>query len=278
MELWFTEKQNDNVQISYKINKINHTEKTPYQEMAVIETEQYGRMLVLDHFVMLEDTNEFIYHEMISHVPLFTHPNPVKVAVIGGGDGGVIREVIKHPSVKKAVLIEIDKRVVEISKEYFPKVSSALNNERVDVLYEDGIKYMQEHKNEFDVVLVDSTDPVGPAVGLFAIDFYKSIYEALKVDGILVSQTESPFDNAELLKKVNQSFKSLFPITKVYTAFIPTYPTGMWTFTMGSKKYDPAQVNVSEIKWSDYETNYINQEIFKSCFALPNFLKRLLGQ
>jgi len=178
MELWYTEFQTSGVGITCKTNKTYHTEKTEYQEMALIETEQFGRMLVLDGTVQTTIEDEFVYHEMITHIPLFTHPNPQKALVIGGGDGGAIREIIKHPSIKKAVLVEIDGRVVEISKQYLPEISCALDDSRVQVNITDGIKYVQDHKNEFDVIMVDSTDPVGPAVGLFAVDFYKAVFEA----------------------------------------------------------------------------------------------------
>jgi spermidine synthase len=211
---------------------------------------------------------------MISHVPLFTHKNPKKVLVVGGGDGGVIREIIKHPSVEKAVLVEIDRRVVEVSKEYLPQISCALEDPKVEVFCEDGIKYVQDHKNEFDVIMVDSTDPVGPAVGLFQADFYKSIYAALKDDGIFVAQTESPFFNKDLIRNVFSDIKSIFPITRLYTAFIPTYPSGCWTFTMGSKKYDPLDADTS--KMDSLDTKYYCADAHKGAFMLPKFVRELV--
>lgn len=275
MELWYTEYQTRNVGITCKTNKTYHTEKTKYQEIALIDTEQFGRMLVLDGTVQTTIQDEFVYHEMITHVPLFTHKNPEKVLVIGGGDGGAIREILKHPTVKKAVLVEIDGRVVEISKKYLPEISCALDDERVEVCIADGIKYVETHKNEFDVIMVDSTDPVGPAVGLFKIDFYKSIYQALKEDGIFVAQTESPFFHRDLIRDVYKDVKSLFSVTRLYTCAIPTYPSGYWSFTIGSKKYDPLETDTSSIHC--IETRYYCPEIHKAAFALPKFVADILA-
>ncbi len=274
MDLWYTEFQTPGVGITCKTKKTYHTEKTEFQDLALIETEQFGRMLVLDGTVQTTIEDEFVYHEMISHVPLFTHKNPKKVLVIGGGDGGAIREIIKHPSVEKAVLCEIDGRVIELSKEYLPEISCALGDKRVEVLVADGIKYVQDNKNEFDVIMVDSTDPVGPAVGLFAVDFYKAIYDALKEDGIFVAQTESPFFHKELIKNVYKDVSSLFPITKLYTCAIPTYPSGFWSFTMGSKKYDPLETDITKIP--ELDTKYYCPELHKAVFALPKFARDLV--
>ena len=274
MDLWYTEFQTPNVGITCKTKKTYHTEKTEFQDLALIETEQFGRMLVLDGTVQTTIEDEFVYHEMISHVPLFTHKNPKKVLVIGGGDGGAIREIIKHPSVEKAVLCEIDGRVIEVSKEYLPEISCALSDKRVEVLVADGIKYVQDNKGQFDVIMVDSTDPVGPAVGLFAVDFYKAIYEALKEDGIFVAQTESPFFHKELIKSVYKDISSIFPITKLYTCAIPTYPSGFWSFTMGSKKYDPLETDISKIP--ELDTKYYCPELHKAVFALPKFAADLV--
>ncbi|MBZ4646831.1 MAG: spermidine synthase [Petroclostridium sp.] len=274
MELWYTEKQTPNVGITCKVSKTYHTEKTDYQDLALIETEQFGRMLVLDGTVQTTIKDEFVYHEMITHIPLFTHPNPKKVLVVGGGDGGAIREILKHPTIEKAVLVEIDGSVVEVSKKYLPEISCALEDSRVEVVITDGIKYVQEHKNEFDLITVDSTDPVGPAVGLFALDFYKSIFEALKEDGIFVAQTESPFYNNDLISRVFKDIKSVFPITRLYLCSIPTYPSGLWSFTLGSKKYDPLEVDTGKIP--ELDTKYYSGRIHKSVFALPKFVEDLV--
>jgi len=236
MDLWFTELQTPGMKISCKTTKVLYSDKSDFQKLGVIETEQFGRMLVLDNIIQTNIVDEFVYHEMITHVPLFTHKNPKKALVIGGGDGGAIREILKHTSIEKAVLVEIDGKVVEAAKKYLPEISCGLDDERAEVVIDDGIKYINEHKNEFDVISIDSTDPIGPAVGLFAADFYKAIYEALKDDGIFVAQTESPFFNKELIRRVFGDIKTIFPIARLYTGVIPTYPGGLWSFTMGSKK------------------------------------------
>jgi spermidine synthase len=274
MELWYTEKQTENFGITAKITRTLHTEETEFQKLDMIETVEWGRMLVLDGMVMTTIRDEFVYHEMISHVALNTHPNPKNVLVVGGGDGGAIREIIKHPSVEKAVLAEIDGRVIEVSKQYLPEIAGALDDPRVDVRVIDGIKHIQESKDTYDIILVDSTEPVGPAVGLFARDFYQGIYEALKEDGIMVAQTESPFFNADLIRRVYRDIATIYPIARLYTASIPTYPSGLWTFTMGSKKYDPLQVDESKLK--DLDTKYYSPRIHKSIFQLPKFVEELL--
>jgi spermidine synthase len=274
MELWFTEYQTKAVGITCKTQKTYVNEKSDYQSISLIDTEQFGRMLVLDGTVQTTIEDEFVYHEMITHIPLFTHKNPEKVLVIGGGDGGAIREIVKHDSIRKAVLVEIDRKVVDISKEYLPEISCALDDKRVEVVIADGIEYVKFNKNVFDVIMVDSTDPVGPATGLFALDFYRLVYEALKDDGIFVAQTESPFFHKELIKNVFHDVKSLFPVTRLYTCAIPTYPSGYWSFTMGSKKYDPVETDTGSIP--AIKTKYYCPEIHKAVFALPQFIRDIL--
>ncbi len=196
---------------------------------------------------------------MVAHVPLFTHPNPENVLVVGGGDGGVIREVLKHPSVKKATLVEIDGKVIEYSKQYLPSIAGALDNERVEVKVGDGFLHIAESENEYDVIMVDSTEPVGPAVNLFTKGFYAGISKALKEDGIFVAQTDNPWFTPELITTVFKDVKEIFPITRLYTANIPTYPSGLWTFTIGSKKHDPLEV--SEERFHEIETKYYTKRI-----------------
>lgn len=273
-EFWYTEKQTPNIGITLKITDILHTEESEFQKVDVIETNQFGTMLVLDGMVMTTDKDEFVYHEMISHVAMNTHPNPKKVLVVGGGDGGAIREIIKYPSVEKAVLAEIDGRVIEVSKKYLPDIAAGLSDPRVDVQVIDGIKHVQDFKDEYDIILVDSTEPIGPAEGLFAKEFYNSIYASLREDGIMVAQTESPFFNNDLITRVFKDISSIFPITRLYLAHIPTYPSGVWSFTMGSKKYDPLEVPETQLK--ETNTKYYTPAIHKSVFALPKFVQDLL--
>jgi spermidine synthase len=273
MELWFTEKQTPELGITCKVKDVLHTEKSQYQQIAVLDTYQFGRLLALDGIIQTTICDEFVYHEMIAHVPLFTHPNPKRVLVIGGGDGGAIREVLKHKSVEAAYLAEIDGRVVEVSKQYLPEISCALDDPRCHVEIGDGIKFVQEHKGEFDVIIVDSTDPIGPAVGLFHQEFYRSLYDALSDDGLFVAQTESPFYNAGLIRDIYRSISEVFPITRLYLAHVPTYPGGMWSFTIGSKGYDPIDVQI-DIKGMNMR--YYTPEVHKAAFVLPEFVKDII--
>jgi spermidine synthase len=253
MELWYTEKQTKNHGITTKIKKTLYHDQSEFQTLDVIETIEFGNMLVLDGMVMTTDRDEFVYHEMITHVAMNTHPNPKEVLVVGGGDGGVIREILRYPTVIRAVLAEIDGKVIEASKKYFPQIAGKLDDPRVDIQVTDGIRHIQENKGKYDVIIVDSTEPVGPAVGLFQKPFYEGIYEALKEEGIMVAQTESPWFNRDL---------------------IPTYPSGLWSFTIGSKKYDPLKVNEAELK--KFDTRYYRPEMHKALFELPAFVLELL--
>ncbi|REJ09309.1 polyamine aminopropyltransferase [Halobacillus trueperi] len=273
MGTWFTEKQTDHFGITAKVNRSLHSEKTDFQDLEMLETAEWGNMLVLDDMVMTTEKDEFVYHEMVAHVPLFTHPNPKNVLVVGGGDGGVIREVLKHESVEKATLVEIDGKVIEYSKKYLPSIAGALEDNRVEVKVDDGFMHIAKSENEYDVIMVDSTEPVGPAVNLFSKGFYGGIAKALKEDGIFVAQTDNPWFKADLIRQVYSDVKETFPITKVYTANIPTYPSGLWTFTMGSKVHDPLKVN--EERFTDIDTKYYTDEIHQACFALPKFVKDL---
>ncbi len=274
MELWYTEKQTPNMSFSCKITKTLHAEKTEYQDLAVIDTLQYGKMLVLDGMVMTTELDEFVYHEMISHVALNTHPNPERVLVVGGGDGGAIREIIKHPTVKEAVLGEIDRRVVEVSQEYLPSIAGALTDSRVTLDISDGVEHVRRNKGKYDVILIDSTEPIGPAVGLFSREFYQDVYEALTPDGIMVAQSESPFVNQDVIQMIHRNLTGVFPIKYLYLASIPTYPSGLWSFTIASKKWDPLQVDPAKIK--AVNTKYYTPEVHFGAFKLPKFAADLI--
>ncbi|OYD08194.1 polyamine aminopropyltransferase [Paludifilum halophilum] len=273
MELWYTEKQTPDFGMTCKINRTLHHEQTEYQTLDVIETGQFGRMLVLDGMVMTTDRDEFVYHEMLTHVGMVTHPHPKRVLVIGGGDGGVIREVLKHPAVEEATLCEIDRRVVEVSQEYFPGIAGALSDSRVNLCFEDGVQHIEAHSDTYDVILVDSTEPIGPAAGLFQESFYRGIYRSLRRDGVMVAQTESPWFNRDLIARVYRDISGLFPVTRFYTASIPTYPSGLWSFTLGSKERDPLAVDPTET--APPETKYYHPSMHPSLFQLPRFVAEL---
>ncbi|QBD85590.1 polyamine aminopropyltransferase [Clostridium tetani] len=275
MDLWLKEGQISDAVMTYKIKETLVRKKTEYQDLAIVDTYALGRMLVLDGIVQTSIKDEYVYHEMITHIPLYTHPNPKKVLVVGGGDGGTIREILKHPSVEKAVLCEIDEEVVKECKKHLPEISNnALEDSRCEVFIGDGIKYVNEHKNEFDVVIIDSTDPFGAAEGLFGGSFYGKISECLTEDGIFVAQTETPFYLPEIVKRVYDDSKAVFPVTKLFMAAIPTYPSGYWSFTIGSKKHDPEKAIVPEVL--PFETKYYTPRLHSASFVLPKFVENLI--
>lgn len=276
MELWFTEKQTDHVGITCKVKGTLMRKQSPYQEVAVIDTEGFGRMLLLDGVIQTTIADEFTYHEMIAHVPMNTHPNPRRVAVVGGGDGGTIREVIKHDSVEKAALVEIDELVIQASRQYLPEIACGLDDERVDILITDGIAHIKESKNTYDVIIIDSTDPVGPAVGLFTSEFYGHVYEALTDDGVMVAQTESPFYEPQLVKRTFANVSRKFPLTKLYLAHIPAYPSGMWSFTIGTKGHDPLAIDGRRLQ--PLKTRYYTPDVHKAAFSLPAFVHQILSE
>lgn len=276
MDLWFTEKQTPAVGMTCKVTRSVLEEQTPFQHMAILETEQFGRMLVLDGMVQTTEADEFVYHEMIAHVPLSTHPQPRRVAVIGGGDGGTIREVLRHPSVEEAVLIEIDGRVVEASRQYLPSISGALADPRVRIVIGDGVQHIREAHGAYDVILIDSTEPVGSAVGLFSPEFYKDVRDALRPGGIMVAQTESPFFNQDLIRRTQAGIGAAFPIARLYLASVPTYPSGLWSFTIGSLAADP--LAVPEERIAVMGTRYYSPGVHHAAFQLPPFVAQLVAE
>ncbi len=190
-DIWYTEKYDDVLGLTFKIKSMLHSEQSDFQKVEVIDTEAYGKMLLLDGLVMTTEKDEFFYHEMITHVPMLSHPNPERVLVVGGGDGGTVREVLNHPSVKEVVLCEIDKAVIDVSRKYLPSIAGKLDDNRVKINVEDAVEYMKRQKNTFDVILIDSTDPLGPGVGLFTKEFYTNVKNALKENGVMAAQSES---------------------------------------------------------------------------------------
>jgi spermidine synthase len=238
-------------------------------------------MMLLDGLVMVTERDEFVYHDMIAHPALFTHPDPKKVLVIGGGDGGSIREIMKHPGVELAVLCEIDGLVIDKSIELLPSMACEIDgsNPRVKLHVDDGIAYIRDHQNEFDIIMIDSTDPIGPAVGLFEEDFYHLVHGALKSDGIMVAQSESPFYHAEIQKKMYANLRAVFPIVEMYQAFIPTYPSGLWSFAFASKKYHPVKdFDQKRAAARDFHTRYYNEELHLGAFMLPTFARENIAE
>lgn len=281
MELWFTEKHTKQVSFSMKVDKQLVSVQGDYQRIDVLKTPEFGRVLVLDGYLMVTEKDEFIYHEMISHVPMAVNPNIKKVLVIGAGDGGTIRELTRYASIELIDMVEIDKKVVEVCKEYLPTTACKLDDERVHIYYEDGLKFVRTKEIEYDLIIVDSTDPFGPGEGLFTKEFYGNCYKALKEDGILINQHESPYyeDDAKVMERAHRQIKFTFPISKVYQMHIPTYPSGHWFFGFASKTLDPVK-DLKAKEWNEkkIKTRYYNTDLHVGAFAIPNYVKELLNE
>ena len=273
---YVTEWANENLGLTLKITKMVHEEQTPFQHIAIADTPQYGRLLILDGVYQTSEKDEWTYHEMISHVPLMMHPNPERVLIIGGGDGGVAREVCRHDCVKRVDLCDIDSRVIELSKKYFPEISKVLNDPpaKLHVHVGDGIAFAKSVKNFYDVIIIDCSDPIGPGEGLFTREFYKSAFEALREDGLIVQQTESPIVQEKTVHDVFVAMGDVFPIVRMYYSHVPIYPACMHSFMLASKKYDPLTAEIR--KEIPQPMKYYNEGIQKSAFVLPNFVKDLL--
>lgn len=271
-----TEWGNPNVGLSLHITKILHEEQTPYQHIQIAESLEFGRMLILDGVFQTSVKDEWCYHEMVSHVPLMVHPNPERVLIIGGGDGGVAREVCRHETVQQVDLCDIDGRVIELSKEYFPTISKVLLDPpaKLHVHVGDGIAFAKAVKDFYDVIIIDCSDPIGPGEGLFNRAFYKSAFEALRKDGLLVQQSESPIVQQHLVHEIYEAMGDVFPIVRSYFSHVPLYPECMHSFMLASKVYDPLTVEVN--RPAPEPMKYYNKHIQKSCFVLPNFYKEVL--
>ena len=279
MELWFTENHTSEVKFSIKVNRQLFSAQSDYQRIDVFDSKEFGRFLTLDGYMMLTEKDEFIYHEMIVHVPMAVNPNIKKVLVIGAGDGGVVRELVKYPTIEHIDMVEIDELVVEICKKYLPQTACCLDDPRLTITYQDGLRYVRTRENEYDLIIVDSTDPFGPGEGLFTKEFYGNCYKALKEDGIIVNQHESPFypEDALAMQRAHKRIVESFPISKVYQAHIPTYPSGHWLFGVASKKYHPTS-EFNGAKWNTLgiHTQYYNTRLHTGAFALPNYVEEML--
>ena len=279
MNFWFSENHTPNVKISIRVDRQLYSGKSEFQRIDVFDSPEFGRFLTLDGYMMLTEKDEFIYHEMITHVPMAVHPLVKKVLVIGAGDGGVIRELTRYPEIEHIDMVEIDPLVVEVCRKYLPKTACRLDDPRLSIHYEDGLKYVRFKENEYDLIIVDSTDPFGPGEGLFTREFYGNCYKALKEDGIMVYQHGSPFydeDKEECMKMHRKAFRA-FPVSRVYQAHIPTCSSGYWLFGFASKKYHPLNnLRVKEWKKLHIKTRYYTTNLHRGAFMLPKYLEDML--
>lgn len=269
--LWLTEEQTDNMNLSLRVHETLFRKQTPYQEILIVDTPEYGRTLVLDGAIQLTERDEFCYSEMMAHVPICAHPAPLRVLIVGGGDGAILREVLRHPEVEVCTLIDIDEEVIRASKQYLPNTGCAFDDPRADVRCTDALLFIRETDLRFDVAIVDSTDPVDFAAGLFQAPFYTDIKKILNSGGMMVELTESPFADTALMRQAIDQMRAVFPVVRMYWGAVPTYPGGMWTYGVASLASDPA-TPLRETTGTRYYTNGIH----RAAFVLPPFLKELI--
>jgi len=277
MDNWFTEVNNSFYKVSWKVKQLLHDEITPYQHLQVFDTEQWGITLVLDGAIQTTEKDEFTYHEMMALVPMMSHPNPERILIIGGGDGALLRVVLRFPEAREVQLVEIDERVVANSRRFLPDLACGFADPRTRLTYGDGIEYVKHYYDYFDMVLVDSCDPVGPAVKLFSADFYRDVSASLRDNGMLVAQSESPLYYSELFKSVYENMERVFTAVKPYLTCVPTYVSGYWSFTCGSKgSIDPVKI-ASDRPLPD-GLKYYNKELHQAAFVLPESIRQMLQQ
>lgn len=265
----------------FKVKAHLHSEQSKFQKIDVYDTEAVGRLLLLDGKTMVSDKDEFVYHEVVSHIPYMVSRECKKVLIIGGGDGGVVREFVKHTDIERIDLVEIDERVIEVSKIYFPDCTSGLSDKRVRVLPEDGFAFIKRAKAEYDIIVVDSTDPVDFASGLFTDEFYTDVYNALTEEGIMMNQTENPFLDEFGIKNIYNNMRKVFPIVQSFNAPMLIYPGVYWTFGFSSKKYRPTDINPAKLQHMtalERTLKWYNMDWHKGTFSISNFHKRMIGQ
>ena len=280
---WFLEPvESKGTLFGLKLGERLHAEQSQFQYLEIYQTETFGKLMVIDGCVMLTDRDNFLYHEMMAHPALCQHPNPRRVLIIGGGDCGTLREVLRHPEVESAIQVDIDERVTRLSEEYFPLLCDSNDDPRVELMFDDGIAFVRNAPDaSFDVIIVDSTDPVGPAEGLFNRAFYAQCHRALADDGLLVQQSESPLLHLELIQDVHESMRDEgFADLRLVTFPQPVYPSGWWSASLAFKQADTAQaaVDPQRIAALSVRTKYFNEQTLQAGFALPNFVRDALAE
>ncbi|WP_456464085.1 polyamine aminopropyltransferase [Persephonella sp.] len=273
--IWFTEHWTEGVGLTVKASEVKRI-KSKYQEILVLDTPEFGKMLILDGLVQTTERDEFIYHEMLAHPGMVMHPNPERILIIGGGDGGTVREVLKHRSVKEVHLCEIDEEVILVSEKYFPTISEKLKDPKVKIFIEDGNSFIEEKKDFYDLIIMDSSDPVGTSQVLFKREFYEKVKNSLRKNGIMVAQTESPILQEEYFSKAFSEIRKVFRNVGVYLAYIPTYPSGMWSFTIASDFVDIKDTSQNTARLKELKTKYFCDSIYACLFSLPKFIQEII--
>lgn len=268
VDLWFSEMQTDDVRFGVRVKSHLYTKESKYQKIDVFDTEFFGRVMTLDGCFMITERDEFMYQEMLVHPAMVSHPDPKSVLIIGGGDGGVAREVLRYP-VENVDLVEIDEEVIATAKEYLPALASSFDDSRLNVHCMDAFEFVDQDRS-YDVILVDSTDPIGFAASLFSDVFYMKAKKLLNINGILTTQSGSPFMNPGYIQKAYRGLIKHFRTVKPYLSFVPSYPSGMWSYILAS--------NANVEKHADFKGRYMNNEIYQSSFSLPEFVKTLLKE
>lgn len=281
MEMWFSELHTGNVKISVRVDKHLTSRKSDFQRIDVFDSQEFGKFITLDGNIIFSEKDEFIYNEMVTHVPMAVHPKVRNVLIIGGGDGGVAREFTHYKEIETIDVVEPDEMFTEVCREYFPESACGLDDERVNVFYQDGLRYLRNIHNEYDIIICDSVDPFGHTEGLFTKEFYGSCYKALREDGIMVYQHGSPFydEDEEACRSMHKKVYQSFPISRVYQAHIPTCPSGYWLFGFASKKYHPL-VDLHADTWNarNLKTWYYTTNLHMGAFMLPKYVEDLLEE
>ncbi|RKX27394.1 MAG: spermidine synthase [Candidatus Zixiibacteriota bacterium] len=276
--VWYSELHKSTSGLTLKVNRVIESTQSEFQRIDVLENDDFGKLLVLYGSLMVCDNDNNAYNEMIAHVPLFCHPDPKRVLIIGGGDCGALTEVMKHPEVEQCLMCELDSKVVETAKRHFPKLTRGLDDPRARLLFQDGKKYIEDTDETFDVILLDLSDPVGPAADLFQKAFHQQVHGRLRENGIMVAQSESPYFNKETVQAMYSNLRDIFPVVCMYTCFMPIYPSGLWSFAFCSKGIDPVKgFDSARVERLSLETQYYNAETHTASFALPHFVKSLMS-
>ncbi len=276
--VWYSELHDGLSGLSVKVDRIIESHQSDFQRIDVLDTRDFGKMLVLYGSLMVCDKDFNSYNEMLAHTPLFVHPDPKQVLIIGGGDCGCLTEVLKHPEVEQCTMCEIDKMVVEISKKHFPYLTEGTKDPRANLVFEDGKLHIENSDTTYDIVLLDLSDPVGPAADLFQKSFHRQVFNKLNDDGIMVAQSESPYYNQDTVRMMYANLRQIFPVVRMYTCFMPIYPSGFWSFAFCSKKHDPIDGFLQDrYDKLNLETKYYSDSTHKSAFGLPRFVQGLIG-